>query len=209
MAKPQTSNLRGCPRCGLVQQLPDVPDGQQAVCQRCGDVLLRPGAKSNRLCTAIALSALILYPLGIFLPVMRLEQLGHVRDASIWHGTISMLKHGQYVIGFIVLFCSVVIPVMKLAGLLMLCSQQNRLTRHHKAEVYRLIEWAGRWGMIDVLLVAMVVAAVKLGDLVQVKPGPGVVAFAVCVLLSLTASAVFDPHAIWEQEPAPAIAKEA
>jgi len=141
---------------------------------------------------------MILYPLGVLLPVMRLEQLGHVRDASIWHGTISLLKHGQWLVGMVVLICSIIIPVLKLAGLFLLCVRQNALARRHKAQVYRWIEMAGRWGMIDVLLVALVVAAVKLGDLVHVKPGPGVVAFAACVMLSLLASAVFDPHAIWE-----------
>jgi paraquat-inducible protein A len=66
--------------------------------------------------------------------------------------------------------------------------------------VYRAIEAAGRWGMIDVLLVAVTIAAVKLGDLVVVTPGPGVVAFGACVVLSLAASAVFNPHAIWETD---------
>ena len=63
-----------------------------------------------------------------------------------------------------------------------------------------MIEFIGRWGMVDVLLVAVLVAVVKLGDLVEVTPGPGVVVFGGVVILSLIASAMFDPHAIWEEE---------
>jgi len=190
--------LRGCPRCGLVQEVPAVPDGQEARCCRCFELLLRPGRpESNRLCAAIALAALVMYPLGILLPVLRLEQLGHVHETSIWAGGISLLTHGQVVVGLVVLVCSVLIPMAKLLGLFLLTAQARLLRRRHQAAVYRWIELAGRWGMIDVLLVAMTVAAVKIGDLVTVTPGPGVVAFTMCVMLSLLASATFNPHAIW------------
>lgn len=194
-------DLHGCPRCGLVQSVVELPAGYVARCARCGAAVMHRGAAwRNRLCAAIALAALVLFPLGICLPVMRLERLGHVRETSIWAGSISLLTHGQVVIGLIVLICSVVIPLLKLAGLFALTARWPALPRRHQAAVYRWIEIAGRWGMIDVLLVAVTIAAVKLGDLVVVTPGPGVVAFAACVLLSLIASAVFNPHAIWEDD---------
>ncbi len=141
--------LRGCPHCGLVQHVPNVEPGHEALCARCGDTVYRPdGMLSNRLCAAFALAALICYPLGVTLPVMRLEQLGHVRDASIWDGTISLLTHGYIVIGLIVLICSVVVPILKVAGLFVLTARPAKLREHHQARVYRLIELAGRWGMV-------------------------------------------------------------
>jgi uncharacterized paraquat-inducible protein A len=192
--------LRGCPRCGLVHQVPQVPAGHLARCSRCGDVIRRSAAsRANQICAAVAVAALICYPLGITLPVMKLQELGHVREASIWSGTVSLMEHGQWLIGLIVLTCSIIIPVLKLIGLFLLCSRPAWLGRHHKAGLYRAIEAAGRWGMIDVLLVALVVAAVKLGDMVTVSPGPGTIAFTACVMLSLVASTLFDPHAIWEE----------
>ena len=195
------SALRGCPRCGLAQRVAPVPHGSVARCARCGGVVFSAGGRwRDRLCAAIALSALILYPLGIFLPVMRLEQLGHVKETSIWAGSISLITHRQAIIGLIVFLCSVIIPLLKLAGLFTLTARWPALDRSRRAAVYRWIEIAGRWGMIDVLLVAVTIAAVKLGDLVVVTPGPGVVAFGACVLLSLIASAVFNPHAIWEND---------
>ena len=99
-----------------------------------------------------------------------------------------------------VIICSVVIPLVKLAGLLALSLDQPLLHRAHRARIHRFIEVAGRWGMIDVLLVALLVAALKLGDVVDLTPGPGVTAFTACVGLSLLASACFDPHSIWRRE---------
>lgn len=199
MTDANRTRLRGCPRCGLVQAVGEVPEGWVARCAQCGEAVGRGGSRGrNQLCAAVALAALILYPLGVMLPVMRIEQLGHVRETSIWAGSIGLLAKGHTVIGLIVLVCSVVIPLLKLAGLFVLTSRWPTLHRTHQARIYRWIEIAGRWGMIDVLLVAVTVAAVKLGDWVTVTPGPGVVAFTACVLLSLVASAVFNSHAIWE-----------
>lgn len=195
------SALRGCLRCGMVQRVPPVPNAHEARCVRCGAVVYRAGSSdAGAYCAAVALAALVLYPLGIMLPVLRLEQLGHVHETSIWAGGISLLTHGQVLVGLVVVLCSIVIPLLKLAGLLVLTARWPALRRHHQARLYRWIELAGRWGMIDVLLVALLVAAIKLGDLVEVTPGPGLLAFTACVLLSLLASVIFDPHAIWEHD---------
>ena len=166
---------------------------------RCGQLLCRPGSDTrNQACAAVALAALILFPLGISLPVLHLQQLGHAHEASIWAGSISLLAHGQVAIGLVVIVCSIVVPLLKLGGLLLLAGRWRILRMHAEARVYRGIELAGRWGMLDVLLVAVTVAAVKLGDVVRVTPGPGVLAFGTCVLLSLLASTLFNPHGIWE-----------
>jgi len=172
-----------------------------ARCARCEHIIHRPGGSAaNRLTAALALAALVLLPFGVLLPVLKLEQLGHVHEASIWFGTLSMLSHGQIAVGIIVLLCSVVLPAMKLLGLFLLTASTPWLARRHQSHIYQFVELAGRWGMIDVLLVALLVAAVKVGDLAHVSPGPGVVAFTMVVVLSMIASMLFDPHAIWESD---------
>jgi paraquat-inducible protein A len=97
-----------------------------------------------------------------------------------------------------VFVCSVLLPFIKLVVLLWLCSSQ-RLAARHRASFYHAIEAAGRWGMLDVLLVAVIVAWVKIGDLVEVTAGPGALAFGVMVVLSLMASASFDSHSLWRR----------
>jgi paraquat-inducible protein A len=203
MSPDEAHNLRGCWCCGLVQQVGQVRAGFEARCRRCQSLLVRHGGLDrSQLCLALVLASLICYPAGITLPVMRLQQMGHVHEASIWTGGISLLTHGQVAVGLVVLLCSVVIPLAKLLGLLMLLSRWRLGVAggpRQRARLYRGVELAGRWGMIDVLLVAVLVAALKLGDLVQVTPGPGLTAFAACVVLSLLAAACLDPHAIWSE----------
>src|SRR6185503_19432694 len=95
--------------------------------------------------------------------------------------------------------CSIVVPLTKLGGLLALSATPSSWRARHRALTWRLIDAAGRWGMIDVMLVAGVVAAVKLGDLVSVDAGPGIVVYAAMVLLSLLAGATFDPRSMWRE----------
>ncbi len=197
--------LRACHCCGLVQSLPAVEPGEKAVCRRCGTTIWSPRrrGRSNRHAFAYALAALVLFPFAVGLPIMRMEQFGHRSDASIWTGSLGLLREGEVFVGAIVLVCSVILPLTKLAGLLAITGARRRLSRRHRALTYRAIELAGRWGMLDVLLIALVVAWVKLGDLVEVQPGPAAIAFTSCVVLSLLAGARFDPHALWDAEEIP------
>ncbi|MEM9373871.1 MAG: paraquat-inducible protein A [Planctomycetota bacterium] len=191
--------LAACHCCGRVHRLPDVPARSVACCVRCDAVIRHAGhPRSSARTAAFASAALIIYPFALTWPVVRIERLGHTSDASIWSGMIGLLAEGHIFVGLIVLLFSIIAPISKLVLLFALCAGRRALEARDRARTYRLIEFIGRWGMVDVLLVAVLVAAVKLGDLVQVTPGPGVVAFGVVVLLSLIASMVFDPHAIWE-----------
>lgn len=196
----QSVKLGACHCCGLVHRLPPLGSRSVACCTRCKAVI-RHGAhpRSVNRAAALALAALILYPLALGLPVMQIERLGHESHASIWSGTIALLAEGHLFVGLAVLLFSVIAPIAKLGLIFALCLGQGRIARRDRARAYRLIELIGRWGMVDVLLVAILVAVVKLGDLVTVTPGPGVAVFGAVVILSLLASAVFDPHAIWEK----------
>ena len=197
--------LRACHACGLVHRLGLVPRRHRAVCTRCGSTIRRaPRPRSAARAAAFALAALLLYPLAMGLPVMTLTRLGHTQEATIWSGMVALLAEGQTVVGLVVLFCSVLAPLAKLLAIFALSAGELVLPRRHRALTFRLVEFLGRWGMLDVVLIALLVASVKLGDLVRVHPGPGIVAFAGVVVLSLCASALFDPHAIWEgAEPPP------
>ncbi len=201
MAELSTS-LRACPCCGLVQRVGAVPRGMLARCGRCGTSLIRRSviARSNSRTAAIALAALILYPFAVSLPMMRIERFGHASEASIIEGITTLLGSGHWIVGIVVLLCSIVFPLGKLIALLILSTGGPLLRRRHRALTYRIIEWTGRWGMLDVLLVAILVAVLKLRDMVEVTAGPAALAFASCVVLSLLAAACFDPHGMWGGE---------
>ncbi|MFO0897888.1 MAG: paraquat-inducible protein A [Pirellulales bacterium] len=195
------SALRGCPCCGLVQQLPPPRSGWRAACHRCHAPFptARKGTRGRLRAVAAALAALILYVPAITLPMLRLERLGQVREDNLLGGIVSLLSAGHWFVGLVVLVFSVIVPPLKLITLLVLGLGGAGFATRHQAAAYRLVELVGRWGMLDVMLVAVLVAFVKLGNLAEIQAGPGLLAFALCVLASLIASVCFDPHDLWRE----------
>jgi paraquat-inducible protein A len=133
----------------------------------------------------------------VLCPILQIERLGQRSESSILSGTLELLNHGSWFVGGVVLLFSVVFPLTKIIMLLEL-SLLEILHRRHKAFTLRVMEHAGKWSMMDVMLLAFLVMLVKLGNLVEFHFGPAVVAFVLCVAMSMVASLSFDPHAIWE-----------
>lgn len=193
--------LRACHCCGLVHRVPKLQRDEQAECVRCFstlDTATRSGVQSSARCFAAALGGLILFFPAVLLPILEIEKLGHHHAASILGGTLDLIWHGNLFVGVVVLVFSIVLPLIKLLALLEL-SRIGLTHRQHRAWTYRVVEWTGRWSMMDVLLLALLVTLVKLGDLVSFQLGPAVLAFVLCVVMSMIASVMFDPHAIWEE----------
>ena len=192
--------FKACHCCGLIHRVPELSPGQVAECVRCLSVVERTGnsRQSAGRTAAAALGALVLFWPAILLPVLEIEQLGRRYDSSILMGTVELLRHGSWFVGIVVLLFSIVFPLTKLLLLLEL-SFLGILHRRHKAFTYRIMEHAGKWSMMDVFLLAFMVMLVKLGSLVTFQFGPAVVAFVLCVGMSMIASITFDSHLIWEQ----------
>jgi paraquat-inducible protein A len=199
--------LAACRECGLVHALPPLAPGRFARCVRCGGRVAdaRGGASNARAAHAVA-AALILYPLAISLPVLRLERLGEASESSVLGGSLGLLRAGDLELGLVVFLCSIVVPLAKLGTLALLLRRPHTLSRRARHHAWRVLELAGRFGMLDVLLVSVLVAWLELGAWVEVTPGPGAAAFGACVACSLLASAWFDPHALWARAPAPGAA---
>jgi paraquat-inducible protein A len=172
----------------------------QAVCYRCEAPLITEASRRNsrERTLAAALAALFLYIPAITLPLLRIRQLGHYHSSSILSGTWELLRHGAWFVGAVVLIFSVVLPALKIGLLLDLCLL-HRTPRRHRAATYRLMEQLGRWSMMDVLLVALLVMFIKLGNIVEFQVGPAVWAFALCVAMTMVAAISFDPHSIWDE----------
>jgi uncharacterized paraquat-inducible protein A len=169
---------------------------------RCHAVVARcPEGSPGRWSASFALAGLLLFPAAMSLPILEIVRLGHARPTTIWGGVRALADDGQPALALLVFFCSIIAPAAKLLAILALSLAGSRLCRPVGAFVYRGVEWVGRWGMLDVLLVALLVATIKIGDLVRVHAGPGALAFAALVVCSLLASASFDPHALWGRAP--------
>ena len=191
------SHLKSCHCCGLIQTS---PDGVAAVCARCETGLESWVGRlsGNRLSAMFAIAALILYVPAVTMPFLRIEQLGRVRVSSLLVGMQQLFAEGHTFVGLIVLTFSIITPLVKLTALLTLSQKRWRLPDRHRALTYRTVEQLGRWGMLDVLLVAVMVAFIKLGGVVEFGAGPGLAAFALFVIVSLIASVTFDPYCLWD-----------
>jgi len=199
-AERSSAELVACRNCGLIQRRPAVYVAGQVVCHRCARPLDDPvNARSSRQRTlAATVGALLLYVPAVTLPIVEIRQLGHRHASSLISGTWELLTHGEWFVGLVVLLFSIVLPLVKI-GLLLELSLFKASARRHRAATYRWMEHVGKWSMLDVLLVALLVMLVKLGNLVQFQVGPAVWAFGLCVVMSLVASMSFDPRSIWEE----------
>jgi paraquat-inducible protein A len=195
---PPGDKLAACARCGLVQTVPPAPAPLRPSCARCDAWLAPRWWHSRRAAAALAVSALILYVPAILLPLMRLELLGHSTEASIVQGVASLLAGRHYFVGLVVLLFSLVLPPLKLFALLLLSG--GWLSGPHQARLHHGVELLGRWGMLDVLVVAVLVAFVKLGDTLLIQPGAGLALFIACVLFSLLSSLCLHSPSLWEDE---------
>jgi paraquat-inducible protein A len=146
----------------------------------------------------LAVTALLLYVPSILMPLMRLETLGHSTEASIIRGVGTLLADRHYFVGVVVLVFSLVLPPLKLLALLLLSSGLLRGAR--QARLHHAVELLGRWSMLDVLVIAVLVAFVKLGDTVSIRPGAGLVLFLSCVLFSLLSSCCLHLPSLWKEE---------
>jgi paraquat-inducible protein A len=193
--------LRACHCCGLIHRLPTLATGQRAHCTRCHAAIAAGGSGSAaaRRTAAASLAALCLYWPAVLLPILEIERLGHRSRSSLVGGTWDLLVHGNWFVGLMVLLFSIVFPLLKILLMLEL-SLLELVRRPHKAFTYRLLEAAGKWSMLDVMLLALLVMLVKLGSLVEFRIGPAAVAFVACVGASMLASWSFDPHSIWGAE---------
>jgi paraquat-inducible protein A len=203
MENDQPAIAIACKICGRVHALVPLPPGTLARCVRCGSVIARRTTRSLHYTAAFALAALLLYVPANTLPILRLELYGATSDNTAWDGAVRLVRDGDYVIATIVFMASILVPLLKLIGLFFVVAT----TRFHLSRgkllrtcVFRFIESIGRWAMLDVFVVAILVSLVKLQGLATVIPGRGLLAFGGVVVFTLLASASFDPQLIWEDE---------
>jgi paraquat-inducible protein A len=190
--------LRACHVCGLIHRIPDLGESQVPRCTRCGSNIVQRQYSAAVLhrTVAFALTGLILFWPGVLLPILVIERFGHHHASGILPGCFQLIAAGELLVGIIILVFSVILPLVKLVLMLVLCGNWL-LSHHHRGWTYTLLEQVGRWGMLDVLLVGILVGLIKLGDLVAFHVGPGAIFFVLCVAMSILAAASFDPHAVW------------
>jgi paraquat-inducible protein A len=203
MADSASPSTVACDTCGLVQQVPPLATGMVAECIRCGSfIAARRSMGSLHVTAALSLAALILYVPANIYPMLKMYMYGAYSENTVWEGIVVLAQNGEWLVAIVVFMASMVIPLVKLAGLFSLVvTSSTGWGRRLRArtQLYKLIDAVGPWAMLDVFLLAILVALVKLNALAKVIPGPGLLAFTLVVVLTMFASAAFDPKLIWER----------
>jgi len=135
------------------------------------------------------------------LPVLSTTAFGATESDTIMGGVFFLYASGSWPLALIVFVASVMIPLGKLLALayLLITVQRGSIANmHDRTRIYYLVEFVGRWSMLDVFVDAFVVALVQLQPLMSVEPGLGVVFFMIVVVLTMLAAQTFDPRLIWD-----------
>jgi paraquat-inducible protein A len=196
-----SASSAGCHACGFLSRLPQT-HGDGVRCPRCKGALHARKPKSLERTWAFVIAAAICYVPANVLYIMTITSLGKPEPSTILSGVIYLLHHGMWPLALAVFVASVFVPLMKILILVLLLISVQRRSRWRPVErtrLYRFTEAIGRWSMVDIYVVTILVALVKLGNLATIEAGPGAVFFGAVVVLTMLAAESFDPRLIWDR----------
>ena len=173
-------------------------------CPRCHSRVHARIPHSLEYCVALLITACILYIPANLLPIMETESLGSTLYSTILGGVVMLWNMGSYPIAIVIFVASVLVPIAKILALFWLCYTVRKGEVHHRrgrTRLYRLTEFVGRWSMIDVFVIAVLSALVRMGGLMSIYPAIGAVMFALVVVMTMFSAMTFDPRLLWDREP--------
>ena len=191
--------LLNCHVCGQLARA--ATQSHDICCPRCGARLHLRKPDSITRTWALLIAAMILYIPANLLPMMYTSSLFGSEGDTIMSGVIYFWTSGSWYLALIIFFASILVPLLKMAALLLLLvsvQSRSRWNPGRRARLYRLVEVVGRWSMLDVYVVAMIVSLVQLQALATIIPGAGAMAFGAVVVLTIFAAMAFDPRLIWD-----------
>jgi paraquat-inducible protein A len=196
-----SASLVSCHSCSLLSEIHGSVEHVHAKCPRCGAALHRRKRNSISRTWALLISAAILYIPANVLPIMKVVSFGKGESDTIMSGVIYFIESGSWYLALLIFFASIVVPSLKIMvlGYLLISVQRRSHWRPvDRTRLYRVTEAVGRWSMVDVYVVTLMVALVELGALASIEVGPGAVFFSGVVVLTMFAAMSFDPRLIWD-----------
>jgi len=193
--------LISCHSCHLLSRSVPSRAGHHALCPRCGAPLHQRKENSLTRTWALVIAAAIFYIPANVLPITVVSALGHKQADTIMSGVIYFVKTGGWPIALVIFVASVFVPLMKLIILTYLLISVQRRSHWRpvdRTRLYRITEVVGRWSMVDIYVVTILVALVKLGALANTDAGPGAIYFGAVVVITIFAAESFDPRLIWD-----------
>jgi paraquat-inducible protein A len=176
-------------------------DSGRRRCPRCNDILHQRKPMSIQRTWALVLAALAFYVPANVYPVMTVTSLGQTQSDTIFSGVVFLFEHGMLPLAAILFIASIFVPLLKLLILVFLLVSiqlRSRWRPRDRTRLYRITETIGRWSMVDVYVVTILVALVHLGNLASIQAEAGAVFFCAVVILTMFAAMAFDPRLIWD-----------
>lgn len=198
MSHPPTAAEQGLASCHTCLKL--VPADTHR-CPRCGSLVHLRSPDSVQRTVALLITAAILYVPANVLPIMYTDQLGNTVESTIIGGVVLLINLGSWPIAAVIFIASVMVPLGKLMIMFYLCWSVSRGTlgsERQRTLIYRVTEFIGKWSMVDVFVVSILVALVHLTGLLVFRPGPAALAFAGVVMITMIAAEGFDQRLIWD-----------
>jgi len=195
----RAAGLVACHRCGRVHT-PGTPS-----CARCGGALHSREPFSLQRTWAWLLAGIIVYIPANTYPMLLTSTLLDKQESTILGGVVDLLHHGAYSVALIVFVASVVIPIGKFIAIAYLAIAIRRrwvLNTHQRQRLHEVVEFVGRWSMIDVFVVAILSALVQLDSVATINPGIAAVSFALSVAFTMLSAQSIDPRLIWDADEA-------
>ncbi len=189
-----------CPDCDLLQLLPESPGAGRARCARCGHILATYSHDPIDRPLALTITALLVLIIANTLPLMGISAVGHHANTTIIGGAYQMWVEGQELTALIVAFCAVLAPLGFLLSMLaVLLAARRPPAPSWVGEVMRWAEGMQPWSMIEVMMLGILVALIKIAELATVEPGIGMYATGALVVLIPWIVVSFEPGEIWQR----------
>lgn len=196
LVRAASHGLAGCHTCGKVAAV------ELGKCPRCESALHLRKPDSIPRTVALMVAAAILYIPANLLPIMTIIELGDVSENTIVGGMLTFWRSGAYPIAIVIFTASILIPFLKIIALTWLCLAATGKLHPSPAmlgKIYWFTELLGRWSMVDIFVVGILVALVQLGNYMTITVGPGALAFSGVVVLTMFAAMSFDPRLLWDR----------
>jgi paraquat-inducible protein A len=191
-------DIVACPDCDLLQRIPVLPPGGKARCPRCGHTVATSKPESLDHTLAFAVAAAIVLIITNATPLMGLMAGGRETSTTILGAALEMWLQGQEITALLVVFCAVVAPAIHIGFMIaILLAARRSPAPWWVGKLLRWSEWHKRWGMVEVMMLGILVALVKIAELARVIPGIGMFAAGGLVFLIAAMTVNFDPHEVW------------
>ena len=193
-------SLIACHECDLLHQRQPLPPDGTARCTRCGAVLYRRRPNSLNRVLALTLTGLVLFVIANTYPFLTFRLEAQIRETNLITGVIELYGQGMWIIAGVVLLTSIVMPLLELTGMLfVLVPLKLRRRPWQTALIFRAIRNFRPWGMMEVFMLGILVAAVKLAKMANIIPGLALYAFMVLIFVLAASASALDPHRVWDK----------